>query len=154
MNRVKILSITTPLLLALLLITLTTKAQEQIKLSLVETVNRVLEENPNLAAAEAYLEATHYNIAIARANYLPGLSVLGSASQSKSATFSQTAGVIPSSSAVVGASLSQMIYNEKYLANFKIQKYLYASEEEQLRNTRYNTISAAGQSIYWPFVCN
>ena len=39
-----------------------------------------------------------------------------------------------------------MIYNEKTLANFKIQKYLFASEEEQYRNTLYGTISAAGMS--------
>ncbi len=121
-------------------------AQELNSLNMTSAINRVLEENPNLAAAEDYLEATRLNIAIARANYLPGVNIMGSASQSKSATFSQTAGVIPSSSAIIGGSLSQMIYNEKYLANFKIQKYLFASEEEQLRNTRYNTISAAGHS--------
>ena len=39
-----------------------------------------------------------------------------------------------------------MIYNEKYLANFKIQKYLFASQEELYRNTRYSIISAAGMS--------
>ncbi len=47
---------------------------------------------------------------------------------------------------LVGASISQMVYNEKYLANHKIQKYLYASQEEQFRNTSYATISTAGQA--------
>ncbi len=132
--------------LALFIFSIHSKSQGQASLGFTETVNRVLEENPNLASAEANLEATRYNIAIARANYLPGLNILGSVSQSKSATFSQTAGVIPSSSALVGASLSQMVYNEKTLANFKIQKYLYASQEELYRNTRNSIISAAGMS--------
>ncbi len=47
---------------------------------------------------------------------------------------------------MVGASLSQMVYNEKYFANHKIQKYLYASQEQQFRNTSYSTISLAGQA--------
>lgn len=132
--------------LALFIFSIHSKSQGQASLGFTETVNRVLEENPNLASAEANLEATRYNIAIARSNYLPGLNILGSVSQSKSATFSQTAGVIPSSSALVGASLSQMVYNEKTLANFKIQKYLYASQEELYRNTRNSIISAAGMS--------
>jgi outer membrane protein len=145
-NRVKNLCITLTLLLLMLIIATNTIVQGQTNLTFTEAINRVLNENPNLASAEASLEATRYNIAIARANYLPGIDVLGSVSQSKYATFSQTAGIIPSSSAVVGASLSQMIYNEKYLANFKIQKYLLASQEEQFRNTRSSIIAAAGVS--------
>lgn len=120
--------------------------QDQGYLTWKGTINQVLDQNQNLASAEVNLEAAEANIAIARANYLPGLNLLGSVSQSKTATFSQTAGVIPSSSALAGASLSQMIYNEKKVANIKIQKYLYASEEEQFRNLRYNIISGAGMS--------
>ena len=121
-------------------------AQEERYLTWKGTINNVLEQNPNLASAKVNLEAAEADIAIARANYLPGLNVLGSISQSKTATFSQTAGVIPSSAALAGASLSQMIYNEKKVANIQIQKYLYASQEEQFRNLRYNIISGTGMS--------
>jgi len=120
--------------------------QDQNYLTWKGTINQVLEQNPNLASAEVNLEAAEANIAIARANYLPGLNLLGSVSQSKTATFSQTAGVIPSSAALAGASLSQMIYNENKVANIKIQKYLYANQEEQFRNLRYNIISGTGMS--------
>ena len=133
-------------LITLSMMAINLNAQETQGLSYIEAIKQVLEENPNLASAEANLEANQVNIALARANYLPSIDVLGSISQSKTATFSQTAGVIPSSSTLVGASLSQMIYNEQTLANFKIQKYLFASQEEQYRNTRYSTISAAGMS--------
>ena len=133
-------------MMLLILLGMCANAQDQPVLNMTEAITRVLQENPNLASAEASLEASEANIALARANYLPGLNILGSISQSKTATFSQTAGIIPSSSALAGASLSQMIYNEKQVANIKIQKYLFASEEEQYRNTRYAIISKAGMS--------
>jgi len=145
-NQVNMFTIRMTIILAMLISSIHTIAQEQVNLNFIEAVNRVLARNPNLASAEASLEASRANIAIAKSNYLPGLNILGSLSQSKEATFSQTAGVIPSSSALVGASLSQMVYNETYVANTKIQKYLFASDEELYRNTRNTTISAAGMS--------
>lgn len=131
--------------LILLIAFINVAAQEQNTLTWTGAINQVLEQNPNLASAEANLQAASKNIAIARANYLPGLNILGSLSKSKTGTFNET-GYVPASSAIMGASLSQMVFNENYLANFKIQKYLYASQEEQYRNTRYKTISAAGTS--------
>ena len=119
-------------------------AQERIDLGWIEAINLALNENPNLASAEAGLMASESNIAIARANYLPGIRFSASVSESKAATFSESSGVIPKSSAVLGATLSQMVYNEKYFANHKIQKYLFASDEEQFRNTKYTTITSAG----------
>lgn len=145
-DRINFLSFKLALFFGLLLIGFSIEAQEYRELTLSETINQVLEQNQNLASAEANLEAAFANVAIAKANYLPGLDILGSVSQSKTATFSQTAGVIPSSSALAGASLSQMVYNEKKVANIKIQKYLYASEEEQYRNTRYGIVSTTGMS--------
>ena len=134
-------------LLVLLVFTIHTEAQSNLnQLTLTDAVNRVLENNPNLASSEASLEASRNNIAIARGNALPALSLGGSVSQSKYATISESSGVVPASSAILGATLSQMIYNEKYLANLKIQKYLYASEEEQYKSAQYNIISATGIS--------
>ena len=120
--------------------------QEQQVLTWNAAITTVLEQNQNLASAEDNLKAAETNIAIARSNYLPGLNILGSLSKSKTATFSEFNGVIPSSALLAGASLSQMVYSEKSVANIKIQKYLYASKEEQFRDTQYNMISAAGMS--------
>ncbi len=134
------------LFISLLIFAPRANAQDEISLTWKGAINQALAENTSLASAEASLEATKANINIARGKYLPSINFLGSISESKSATFSETAGVLPASSALVGASLSQMIYNEKYLANHKIQKHLYSSQEEQYRNKRYSTISAAGQA--------
>ena len=120
------------------------EAQET--LGWVEAINQALSANQSLAAAQENLEASHKNVSIARADLLPSLSVLGSFSESKSATFSENSGVIPSTTGMVGGTVNQMIYNQRSFANHNIQKDLYASQEEQLRNTRFGIISAAGQA--------
>ncbi len=142
-------------LLALLMLSASiTLAQDNVTLSLSEAISLALTANPNLAAARSNLEASAKNVHIARAGYLPSLSISGSLSESKSATFSETAGVLPSTSGLVGASLSQMIYNHNTLGNHKIQKYLYASDQEQFRYTRYSTITSAAQAYIGALVAN
>ena len=121
-------------------------AEGQETLGWVEAINQALDANQSLAAAQEDLEASHKNVAIARGDLLPSLGVLGVLSESESATFSQTSGVIPSTTGMVGATVSQMIYNQRSFANHNIQKDLYASQEDQLRNTRFGIISAAGQA--------
>ena len=121
-------------------------AEGQETLGWVEAINQALDANQSLAAAQENLEASHRNVAIARGDLLPSLGVLGVYSESESATFSQTSGVIPSTTGMVGATVNQMIYNQRSFANHNIQKDLYASQEEQLRNTRFGIISAAGQA--------
>lgn len=120
-------------------------SQPEITLTWTEAINLALAENPYLASTESSLEATKANIKIARADYLPAIGFGGSISESKKAVSTEV-GVIPATSGQLSATLSQMVYNEKYLANHKIQKYLYASQEEQLRNTRYSIISTTGQA--------
>ena len=121
-------------------------AEGEETLGWVEAINQALDANQSLAAAQENLEASHKNVAIARGDLLPSLSVLGVFSESHSATFSQTSGVIPSTTLMVGGTVNQMIYNQRSFANHNIQKDLYASQEEQLRNTRFGIISAAGQA--------
>lgn len=134
-------------LLALLMLSASiTLAQDNVTLSWSEAINLALTANPNLAAARSNLEASAKNVHIARAGYLPSFVISGSLSESKSATFSETAGVLPSTSGLVGASLSQMIYNRNTLGNHKVQKYLYASDQEQFRYTRYSTITNVAQA--------
>jgi multidrug efflux system outer membrane protein len=121
-------------------------SQDRQTLTWTEAINQALSANQSLAAAQADLEATKEDISIARANFLPSFGVGGALSTSKAATFSETSGVLPSTTGLVGASLTQMIYNEKFFANHTVQKELYASQEEQLRNTRYGIIAGAGQA--------
>ena len=147
-NRIPLLNVTIVGVFVLLLGEVGVCGQEQQVLTWKAAIATVLEQNPNLASAEDNLKAAETNIAIARSNYLPGFNILGSLSKSKSATFSEFNGVIPSSAFLAGASLSQMVYSEKSVANIKIQKYLYASKEEQFRDTQYKMISAAGYVLY------
>lgn len=145
-NQMRFPYLSSTFLLVLLFIAGIATAQNDTTLTWLEAIDRVVKENPNLASAEASLEATRENIAIAKSKYLPGIAVASSLSQSKTSTFSENAGIIPASSAILGASISQMIYNESYFANHKIQKYLYESAKEEYRNTSYLTISSTGKS--------
>ncbi len=121
-------------------------AQDRKTLGWIEAIDQALKANQSLAAAQEELQARREDISIARANFFPRIGVAGSFSESRSATFSETAGVIPSSTGMVGATLNQMIYDEKIFADYSIQKDLVASQEEQLRNTRFSIISGAGQA--------
>ena len=123
-----------------------TFAQNDQPLTLSSAVNRALRANVNLAAAQADLEANLRQVDITRAGYLPSIDFLGSISESKTASYSESLGVLPSTSGLVGGSLTQMIYNQKTLASHKIQKQIYAGQQEQYRNTRYATISSTSQA--------
>ena len=123
-----------------------TFAQNDQPLTLSSAVNRALRANVNLAAAQADLEANLRQVDITRAGYLPSIDFLGSISESKTASYSESLGVLPSTSGLVGGSLTQMIYNQKTLASHKIQKQIYAGQQEQYRNTRYATISSTTQA--------
>jgi outer membrane protein len=145
-TKLRLFSIKNIVAIMLLLYTFNSSAQDITYLSWNEAVNQVLEQNPNLASTKTNLEAINKNIAIAKASYLPEINLGGAVSKSKTATFSSNEGGIPASAAIVGASLSQLIYNEQQMANYTIQKYLYASEEEQYRSSRYKTISTTGMT--------
>lgn len=133
-------------LIIILLFFVQARAQNEMTLTWTSAIDMALEQNPYLSSQKASLEGDKSNIAIARAGYLPSITFSGSVSESKAATFSESSGVIPKSSAVVGGGLNQMIYNQGILANHKIQKYLYASQVEEYRNASYNTISTAGEA--------
>jgi adhesin transport system outer membrane protein len=122
-------------------------AQNRQTLGWVEAIEQALKTNQSLAAAQEDLQAQRENISIARANFFPWVGVGASFSESRSETFSEHSGIIPSSTGMVGAKLSQMIYDEKTFANYTVQKDLFASQEEQLRNTRFSIISIAGQAF-------
>lgn len=133
-------------LLALSLLTAPALGQSPKTLSWLDAINQALAANRKLGAAQEDLESKKEDVSIAKANFLPRVGVGAMYSESHSATFSENSGVIPSSTALVGATLTQMIYDEKSFADFEIEKDLYAGQEESLRNTRYEIISAAGQA--------
>ena len=124
----------------------TAGAQGQQTLGWAEAINQAMEANQSLAAARQGLAATQENLSIARADLLPTVHVPLAGSVSESATFSESAGVIPSETLMVGAAVSQMIYNERVFADRDIQKELFASQQDQFENQRLGIVATAGQA--------
>ena len=83
---------------------------------------------------------------IAVAGLFPRIGAKGLLSFSESATFSENSGVIPAENLIVGAVLSQMIFNEKTFANWDVQSDLFASQKGQVNNQRLSIIGTAGRA--------
>jgi outer membrane protein len=121
-------------------------AQKKEALTLEEAINQALSSNQSYVAAKTNLKAKKENVLIARANFLPRLDAGGSFTYSESETYSETEGVLPELTGMLGGMVTQMIYKEKFFADYDIQKSLYVSEQEQLRDTRYGIVLAAGEA--------
>ncbi len=121
-------------------------AQDNETLGWLEAINQALSANQSLAAAQEDLEATHENVSIAKANFLPNVDIHGLYLEAKAESVAPNANIIPATTGLVGATLTQMIYDEKAFANYSIQQSLYASQEQQVKNTRFAIIAAAGQA--------
>jgi outer membrane protein TolC len=121
-------------------------AQGNETLGWLEAINQALSANQSLAAAQEDLEAAHEDVSIAKANFLPSVDIHGLFLEAKARSVSPNAGIIPSTTGLVGAKLTQMIFDEKAFANYSIQQSLYASQEQQVRSTRFGIIAAAGQA--------
>jgi outer membrane protein TolC len=93
-----------------------TLAQDNETLGWLEAINQALSANQSLAAAQEDLEGAHEDVAIAKANFLPSVDVNGLFLEAKAQSVSPNAGVIPSTTGLVGATLNQMIYDEKAFA--------------------------------------
>jgi outer membrane protein TolC len=123
-------------------------AQSDTTLTFPEAINQVLGDNQGFAAKLADLQAKEKDIQIARANFLPSLHFSASVlpSQGQKINDYDRLGVGSGTQGLLSAGMSQMIYNETFFANHKIQKNLYISEQEQFRSTRFQLITAAGES--------
>jgi outer membrane protein TolC len=123
-------------------------AQENAKLSFSEAINIALNANQNLASQQSNLEVKELDVTLARANFLPSLhfSAAYLPSQGQKINDWHRLGVGSGTQGLLSASFNQMIYNEKFISEHKIQKNLYASQEEQFRSSQYQMISQTGQA--------
>jgi outer membrane protein len=136
------------LLLPLLFTSEISRAQNNSILTLPEAINQVLADNQGFAAKLANLQAKEKDIEIARANFIPSLHFSTAIMPSQGTKISDydRLGVGSGTQGLLSAGMSQMIYNEAFFANHKIQKNLYISEQEQFRGERYQLIANAGES--------
>ncbi len=133
-------------LLTFSLVTAPALGQRPKTLSWLDAIDQALKANQRLAAAQEDLLSKKEDVSIAKANFLPHVGVGAGFSKAKADTFSPDSGVISASTGLVGATLTQMIYDERFFADFEIEKDLYAGQEESFRNSRYEIISGAGQA--------
>ncbi len=135
-------------MLILLLATEKAFAQENTILTFSEAINLALNANQSLAADQYNLEVNKLDVTIARANFLPSLhfSAAYLPSQGQKINDWHRLGVGTGTQGLLSASFRQMIYNEKFISQHKIQKDLYASQEEKYRSTQYQIIASAGQA--------
>jgi outer membrane protein len=124
------------------------RAQSDATLTFPEAINQTLSDNQGFAAKLAALQANEKDVEIARASFLPSLHFKTSImpSQGQKINDYDRLGIGSGTQGIISVGMSQMIYNEAFFANHKIQKNLYISQQEQFRGERYQLIVAAGES--------
>jgi len=133
-------------LLILLVVFQTGVSYGQNKMTWQRAIELAMEQNNELRAANLNLQATEQSVGMAAAGYIPNVGLSTAVTRSKEATFSESFGVLPQNTGLLGGKVSQMIFNEQIVANHAIQKYLYASEQSQLELTRNTVIFQVGQA--------
>ena len=123
-------------------------AQNNLFLTWNEAIDQALKENQQLAAAQSNLEVQNLDVKIARANFLPSLHFSGSYLPSQGTKINDwdRLGVGSGTQGLYSAGINQMIYNESFFADHKIQKNLYGSQQEKYRSSQYQIITTAGQA--------
>lgn len=116
-------------------------AQDSTYMSMEDALLIALQDNLEFNSAKSNLEASRANVKVTAAGYIPQIGIAGSYSESATATFSEAFGILPTSTGLVGMTLNQTIFNEMVFAGHKAQKYLLASEEQNLKNIENNTIA-------------
>lgn len=111
-----------------------------------QAIELAVKQNNDLQAANLNLQAAEQSVGIAAAGYIPNVFISTSITTSKEATFSESFGVLPQNTGLIGGKISQMIYHEQIVANHAVQKYLYQSEQSKLLQTKNNVIFQAGQA--------
>ena len=144
----KFISLGVMILLGFVFTTKNTIGQDDQTLTFVDAINQTLEDNSGFAAQSASLEAKEKDVKIARANFLPSLGFEASyyIAEGEKINDWDRIGVSTGTKGVLSGAIYQMIYNEQYFANHRIQKELYASQQEQFRNARYQLIASTGQA--------
>ena len=126
----KFISLGVMILLGFVFTTKNTIGQDDQTLTFVDAINQTLEDNSGFAAQSASLEAKEKDVKIARANFLPSLGFEASyyIAEGEKINDWDRIGVSTGTKGVLSGAIYQMIYNEPYFANHRIQKELYASQ--------------------------
>lgn len=148
MKRQKRIHLLLLMIVMLFFTTTKTVAQNDNFLSWNEAINLALNANQSLIASQANLEVQKLDVSIAKANFLPSLHFSGSYLPSIGQKISNWDGLGNSNftQGLLSVGMKQMIYNEKFVSEHKIQKALYASQEEQYRSAKYKIITTTAQA--------
>lgn len=113
-----------------------------------EAINQGIKNNQGFTAQQSNLLANEKDIEIAKSNFLPNLhfSATVMPSQGQKINDYHGLGLASGTQGLYSAGFNQMIYNEEFFANHKIQKSLYISQQEQFRSERYQLINAVGEA--------
>ncbi len=134
-----------------------TFAAPAMPISLQESVNMALNNNPQLLSAQKKLNASEARLGQARSYLLPSLSVAGSAGKTYQqpqeiivpgfGTFS-TAPDEPNDISTYSFTLSQMLYNGGAINGLAIAYYSYSSAKEDLRNAIQDAAYRVASAYY------
>jgi len=113
--------------------------------TLLEVLGLTLERNLGLAVAQERLVARAEDTEIARSELYPQLSA-GFALESFDDDLAIDAEVIPSETATASFSLSQSIYSESKLSNYRSQQFLQMAEEAEVNTTELDVVENASNT--------
>jgi outer membrane protein len=142
-----------PLIVLLLIVCF---AMPSMSITLQESVNMALNNNPELISAQKKLNASEARLGQARSYLLPSLSVSGSAGK----TYQQPQEIIFQGMAFATApdkqndlstysfTLSQMLYNGGAINGMAIAYYSYSSAKEDLRNAMQDAAYKTAAAYY------
>ncbi|WP_319370409.1 TolC family protein [uncultured Ilyobacter sp.] len=112
-----------------------------VRLSLEEALNKLFENNPELKSKEQDVVSSTYDIKKAKAAIRPSLTAnldYDKQDNTRARLFSTGA----ENSLQAGAKISQVLYDESAFSNITIQKRIYDSVKEELRNKELSQIQS------------
>jgi len=109
-------------------------------------IDQALRSNQELAAALETLVAKNEDVAIARARFLPRVTFGSTFNQSGEVTFSEANGVVPTRALLAGIAVEQLIFDWAAFQDYDVQKDLYASQNADVRNTKFDIVTQTAQA--------
>jgi len=109
-------------------------------------IDQAIRSNQQLASELESLAAKNEDIAIARARFLPKITFGSTINRSGAVTFSASSGVIPTQVILGGVAAEQLIFDWAAFQDYDVQKDLYASQDADVRNTKFDIVTRAAQA--------
>ncbi len=109
-------------------------------------IDQAVSSNQQLASVLESLAAKNEDVVIARARFLPTVAVGMTFNESGEVTFSESSGVIPTRVIFAGLAVEQLIFDWTAFSDYTVQKDLYASQDAQVRNTKFDVVTRTAQS--------